>query len=254
MLKKANPHEGGATRIHWAYRATARGESWHGYLWGEVFGIIAHRARRTLPCLRWMTDGALPCESCERMTETYWRGYVPIVRESDGRPCLVVIGPAAMQFVERCKYRDRVIVSRGRDATDSVTVQRAPVQRAWHTSLDGLKRPAELAETLLRLWAIPPLTEWARGRGAAGATASADGPMPAVGGAPAGRTGAVDAASPADGPMPAVGGAPAGRTAAVDAASSADGPMPAADAMRSLLARLREQRVHNGSDRGHHRQ
>ena len=228
MLKKANPHEGGASRIHWAYRPTARGESWHGYIWGDVWGIIAHRARRTVPCLRWITDDAIPCESCERMVETYWRGYVPVVRESDGRPCLVVVGPAAMQFLDRCRYRDRIIVSRGRDVTDSVTVQRAPVQRVWHTSLDGLKRPAELADTLLRLWAIPALTAWYMSRGVAGATASDEGPIPAAEGAATGR-------------------------GVAGAAASAEGPIPAADAVRSLLARVREQqRIPNGTHRGHH--
>lgn len=158
-LPRKTPREGGRT-IHWTYRGTDRGEEWFGYLWGEVHGYLCHTRGRSKPCLHEMTGGELSCEGCTLGIGVQWLGYVPIVRESDGRPVFVIVHATAAQLVESLKWRTRVLISRGAEADDGTAVVRAPAQRQWQTTLAGLMAPADLTRTLLTVWKMPALTAW----------------------------------------------------------------------------------------------
>lgn len=159
-LPTCSPGGSDRSTFHWAFRSTDPGGSWHAYLWGQIHGFMAHPSRRTKPCVEVLTDGKLRCELPNCPHGRQWIGYVPLVRESDGRPCMVIIHEHAASLLDGVGWRSRVLVMREAGQHDGVSVCRAMVQREWDTRLVALRRPADLTQTLLAVWKMPELCAW----------------------------------------------------------------------------------------------
>lgn len=165
-LKKGAPGKGGQVRADsFSYYGVPSGtkSSFGAWLAGPVYWAQAHEhtkaAPGTKPCLDWMTDGALRCPRCRPHTVPTWIGWVPLYREEDHKPILVLIHESAMDLVAGLSYPVRVLVGRC-DDTSSVFVKRAESQIAFKTENDQRKCPVDLTANLLTMWALPQLDEW----------------------------------------------------------------------------------------------
>lgn len=159
------PPGGGGRRphLHWVYIPTPRGKKWQAWIAGPCHWFLCHTKGRSKPCLHAMTGGELTCDVCSPFNVPECIGYQPLYRESDGRPCQVVVHEYTREQIDALKLHQAVWVSRGEGATDAVSIGPMLSGGTRYTSrLPERLRPADLTETLLRMWGIPDLVEWYR--------------------------------------------------------------------------------------------
>lgn len=161
-LRQTPPGRGGVpARVFWVYIPTGKGEQWHAHVAGPCHWFECHTKGRSKPCLRCITGDELKCESCGPFNPVEPVGYQPLYRESDGRPCMTIVHDYAREQVDALKLHQRVVVGRNRGSTDGVYVMAAlKTEPRYQTQLPERKRPADLTDTLLRVWAMPELTAW----------------------------------------------------------------------------------------------
>lgn len=170
-LKKGTPGKGGQARVEsFSYTPVqvGLGKAWFGTLAGEVYWCLAHEHTEqdhgTKPCLNWLTDGALRCRRCSRVKPPAWIGYVPIYRELDGRPVVVIVHECAADLLDGLRYPQTVFVGRV-DATAGVFVRAAKDQVTFKTEIESRKRPIDVTPQLLAMWKLPDLETWLSSRG-----------------------------------------------------------------------------------------
>lgn len=170
-LKKGTPGKGAeSARDAFSHTPVGHGlkNAWTGYIAGETYWCQAHEhkppvALGTKPCLTWMTDGALPCARCKPRVVPTWIGYVPIYREVDHEPCIVIVHESVMDVIADLRYATRVWVGRI-DAVSSVYVRRAESQLpVWKSTHEQRQGPRDITPDLLLMWGIPMLEQWLRG-------------------------------------------------------------------------------------------
>lgn len=161
-LPQVSPGAGGKRpRVHFAYVTTTAGKPWRAWVAGACHWFTVHPKGKTKPCLHEMTKGELTCERCDAGHGWEIAGYMPLYRESDARPVMVIVHEYTRELVDQLKLHSRVLVGRGEDKTDGVYVIPNPDQRPPYTStLPERMRPADLTETLLRVWRLPDLVTW----------------------------------------------------------------------------------------------
>lgn len=166
-LKKGTPGRGGGARADsFSYCPVAHGlkNSFSAWLAGEPYWCDeAHehtdRDPGTKPCLHWMTDGALSCPRCRQARPVKCIGWVPLYREQDARPVIVIVHESASDLLAGLHYPDFVIVGRV-DKKDSVFVRRSDNRVSLTTNVESRKRPVNIACNLLMMWRMPELNEW----------------------------------------------------------------------------------------------
>jgi hypothetical protein len=162
---RQSPSGGGGReqRVHFAYVKTAHGKTgyWHAHVAGPCHWFECHTKGKSQPCLHTITCGALTCPQCESTAPVETIGYQPFWRESDGRPTMVIVHDYTREQIDGLRLHTRVVVGRGDDPSDAVWVVPAlnPEPR-FTTTLAVKRRPADLTDTLLRVWKIPALTQW----------------------------------------------------------------------------------------------
>lgn len=170
-LKKGTPGKGGESpRDAFSHTPVGHGlkNAWTGYIAGETYWCQAHEhkppvALGTKPCLTWMTDGALPCARCKPRVLPTWIGYVPVYREVDHEPCIVIVHESVMDVIANLRYATRVWVGRT-DAVSSVYVRRTDDQKpVWKSTHEQRQGPRDITPDLLAMWGIPMLEQWLRG-------------------------------------------------------------------------------------------
>lgn len=146
---------------HFRYVPTKPGATWYAYLAGDAHWFLAHTKGRSKPCLHAMTGGQLVCERCAQVTPPQVIGYVPLYREVDSRPVMVIVYEYERERLATFKLHQRVLVGREEQQSDGVylTVALNP-KPIFHTTLKHRMKPADLTHVLLRLWGIPELTHW----------------------------------------------------------------------------------------------
>lgn len=161
-LKTKTPGEGGGKRrVHFVHVITKANQTWHAHVAGPCHWYECHCKGRTKPCLAWLTDGELACERCSPLAPTEDIGYMPLYREVDGKPCFVVVHDYVRDKVDALKLHQRVMVGRGSEQSDGVYVLPALNPRPlYETSRADFRQPADLTESLLRVWGIPDLVAW----------------------------------------------------------------------------------------------
>lgn len=186
MLPQNRPGDRKPGYTHFRYVSTANGAQWHAYTAGSPSWFDCHTKGRTKPCLHVMTAGELPCERCAESKPIEVIGYLPLYREIDARPVMVILHEEQRERADVLRLHSRVLVGREIDKADGVWV--APALKptpAFHSTLQERNRPADLTETLLRLWGIPALVDWYR-KNAARLKAEATPITPLIDGLPAG--------------------------------------------------------------------
>lgn len=165
MALPQTPPGGGDRRraLHFGYVKTFHGTNWHAWLAGPAHWFSCHTKGKTKPCLNEMTGGELTCERCALAHAVEVVGYVPLWRETDSKPVMVIVHEYTREVVDALKVHQRVTIGRGDEKSDGVYVVPAlkPEPR-FHTTLPEKMRPADLTETLLKVWGIPELATWYR--------------------------------------------------------------------------------------------
>jgi hypothetical protein len=148
-------------RVHWHYPTTPTNSKWHGWIAGNCHWFECHTKGKSQPCTEVMTGGELRCPRCDACQPTEVIGYQPIYREIDNRPCFVILHEYTREVVDALKLHQRVIVCRGPEQSDGCAIVPAlnPEPR-FQTKLQERLQPADLTETLLRVWRIPELVQW----------------------------------------------------------------------------------------------
>jgi hypothetical protein len=165
-LKKGTPGKGGQGRIDsFSYTPVADGvkNSFAGWLAGDPYWALAHEHTKatpgTKPCLDWLTDGALRCPRCRPHTKPVWIGWVPLYREQDTKPIIVIVHESAMDLLHGLAFPVRVVVGRV-DEKSSIFVKRAETQVAFKTENEQRKHARDVTIDLLSMWQIPELERW----------------------------------------------------------------------------------------------
>lgn len=110
-----------------------------------------------------MTGGELACEICSPFEVPTVIGFQPLYAGADGRPCQVIVHDYARDHIDALKLHHPVTVERGSGPTDTVSLLPLLGKGVKYTSsLSERMKPADLTETLLRMWRMPDLTEWYR--------------------------------------------------------------------------------------------
>jgi hypothetical protein len=161
-IKRRTPGGGGPSRTDsFSYDRTLTDKPWWGWLAGEPVWIVGHLENRpTKICVDWATDGKVPCWRCGPRAILEDIAYVPIYRESDGAPILVIVYDNSYDFLVKCKHLDYVRVVREGADTERVTVQKNLHQKKYVTSLKRRQTPVDLSEDLVRMWDLNEYTEW----------------------------------------------------------------------------------------------
>jgi len=163
-LPQTPPGRGGRrAHVHWVYVPTQAGKKWPAHIAGPCHWFACHTKGRSKPCLHDLTGGELTCEVCSPFEVPSILGYQPLYHGADGRPCMVVVHDYARDHVDTLKLHHPVVISRGDGPTDTVSI--TPLLgngRKYTSTLAERMKPADLTETLLRMWRMPDLTEWYR--------------------------------------------------------------------------------------------
>lgn len=163
-LPQKPPGRGAANRrVHFPFATTPRGGSWEAYIAGPCHWYDCHTIGRSKPCLCEMTDGELVCDRDHDLDEPRTLGYQPLYAASNGRPCFVIVYDYAREQIDKLRLHFLVQVSREKGKSETVAIVHhkltAPL---YHSTRADLMRPADLTESLLRIWKIPELVAWYR--------------------------------------------------------------------------------------------
>lgn len=136
-------------------------KAWAGWVAAKPYWCKAHTSDKgSKPCLKWITNGALPCPRCSPTNKPTRIAYVAIYRESDLHPGLVVCHESTEDLLVELHYGLYVMVQRELGDTSSVAVRRAMAQKPFSSRKSSRQREADLTLSLLTMWKITELTSW----------------------------------------------------------------------------------------------
>lgn len=165
-LKKGSPGKGGHVRADsFSYTPVERGlkNAFGAWIAGDVYWCEAHEHTEkqpgTKPCLDWLTEGSLRCPRCRPHVVPTWIGYVPLYREQDHKPVLVVVHESAMDLLNGLTYPTYVMVGRV-DLKSGVFVRKSDIPLSLKTENEQRKRPVDITRDLIAMWRIPELERW----------------------------------------------------------------------------------------------
>jgi hypothetical protein len=168
MFRQADPGEGSSKPVQFRYhKGWLPGESWEAWLAGPIQWIECHTHpdAHSKPCLAWITHNALKCPRCGPKFHREKLGFVPVYRCVNLQDKLIILREPQREMTDLLEFGDLVICSK-EDAKDApITVQKANRQRKLSSTLPRRQVPADLEYSLLTLWKINELWEWARQRG-----------------------------------------------------------------------------------------
>jgi len=168
-VKKGTPGKGGGSRPDsFSYTPVPFGTKnvFNAWLAGPIYWAEeAHeykpKQEPTKPCVHWLTDGALKCRRCARGEPVRCIGWVPLYREVDSAPVIVIVHETVSDLTSKLTYADFVIVGRVGDK-DSVFVKRSESQPVLRTEKESRKRPVDITRDLLVIWAMEDYNLWLR--------------------------------------------------------------------------------------------
>lgn len=173
-LRKGTPGRGAGSQFEtFSYTPVGYGlkGAFAAYLAGEPYWCDeAHEYHKamgpTQPCQHWITSGELDCPRCRKQPAVKKIAWVPLWREQDGQPILVIVHDSAADLLAGLRYPDCVLVGRV-SGTSSVFVRKSDNGLSFKTENEARKRPVQIASQLVRLWRMPDLEAWLK-RGAKG--------------------------------------------------------------------------------------
>lgn len=159
------PPGGGGQRkhTHWHYVSTEAGKTWNAWMAGRTHWYTCHTKGKSKVCADAMTGGQVRCKLCSPMNVAEVIGYVPLYREIDGRPTVVIVHEYSREQVDLLRMHQCVLVGRGIESSDGVWVAAHPKGGAKYTStLKERNTPADMTETILKFWGNEEFTAWYR--------------------------------------------------------------------------------------------
>jgi hypothetical protein len=163
-LQQRPPGGGGRRpRVHFIYTATPPGPkcNWHAYVAGPCHWFDCHTKGKSKPCVHIVTNGDLHCPICSPLNCPEVIGYLPLYRQIDGRPSMVIVHEYSREQIDTLKLHERVLIGRGEGPTDAVwAIPAMSKEPRYQSRLPERNAPADLTETLLRIWNLPDLVEW----------------------------------------------------------------------------------------------
>lgn len=172
LPRKGTPGQGGEVRADsFSYTPVrdALKNSFSAYLAGEPYWCKAHEHKPphqpgTKPCLTHLTDGQVKCSRCRPHVLPTWIGWVPLYREEDGWPIIVIVHESAMDMLREVRYPMRVLVGRCTE-TSGAFVKRTENHPAFRTDNEQRKCARDITADLLSMWGLPELEEWLMSQG-----------------------------------------------------------------------------------------
>lgn len=182
MALRGNPPRGKNGGEHWKYIGDHGPRGWYGFTAGPAIGLDTHPSvlgprPKTKPCLHALTGGQLACPWCGKMP-LGWHCYLPLWREEDSRPCLLVMGEDMWDRASTLEPLELVFVSRGTQKSDGTFITKHGNRRKFITSLPSREQPQDISAALLTIWGVPELTSWYALRGASDNAVSLPPPPP----------------------------------------------------------------------------
>lgn len=162
MQIKSEPPGGVRSRVeHFPYCSTPNGDRWKAFVAGSAVWIRSHGRNRTTVCATWFTDGEVECQFCKAFDQWEVRGYVPLYRDADSHPCMVIVYEDVRHTVDALNFLERVIVGKEKDPTATVWVQPSPVQHPpFQTSLPHRLKPCDFSRSMLAVWRNQDVCNW----------------------------------------------------------------------------------------------
>lgn len=163
ILPQAAPGEGGKKdHEHFSHWSIGGGERHHAYVAGKTQWFVAHPSDRgTKPCLHWMTKGELPCRFCALHKMPAEIGYVPVWRQVDWRPLVVIVYETEREWIDKLQLHDRVLIGRETELGARLWVRRTLDQEPrFSTTLPRRMVAQDITRSLIVLWKLPELTAW----------------------------------------------------------------------------------------------
>jgi hypothetical protein len=142
-----------------AFNAWMAGEPY----WAEEAHEHTDADPGTKPCLNWLTDGAVKCVRCRRGRPVTCIGWVPLYRELDGKPIIVIVHEHVADLLKGIVHPQYVLVGRV-DNKSSVFIKKSESNLVMRTDKDSRKRRIDVVPDLLTMWGLPELNEWLRGQ------------------------------------------------------------------------------------------
>lgn len=163
--------DGCARSLHFRYLKGYKGEELFAWLAGPVMWFDMHTSDQgSKPCLHRMTGGELTCRYC-RYKEPVCKGACGWYHAQDKKPYMLYLDESkrdeydAFRPFSRIKFgREKV---KGAPVWAALCLNQEP---AWSSPLPECQRPADLTESLLRIWDLPELVLWYNGTHGAGDT------------------------------------------------------------------------------------
>jgi len=160
--RESTSGEGGQRKaVHFTYVATTPGKPWHAYIAGPCKWFDCHCKGRTKPCVHRITAGELVCPLWSPMDPWESTGFLPLWREVDWAPVMVIVHENVKELVEKHKHRARVLIGREEGQTAGVWVIPPLKAGGSMSSTDERKtKPQDVWPTLVRVWKNAALAEW----------------------------------------------------------------------------------------------
>lgn len=160
-FRSKTPGEGGQVRaFHNTHLKTRNGEKWYAHIAGPILWLECHTKGYSKPCLHWITRGELVCKRCHPLDPKEDLGYIPIYRERDGKPGFCVVKDYARDIVDKIALHARIVIQRGEEKSDGLSVNPSTDGRRYHSTRADFMQSVDLTPSLLRVFAMPELTQW----------------------------------------------------------------------------------------------
>lgn len=151
------------TRHHFGYTGCECGQKWHAFIAGKPLWLYLHGSQWSKPCCEKITGGELSCDYCNKGVEKIVKGYVPVWRDADHKPCTVIVWEEIRDVVDALPLHSRAIVGRGKSQRDPIYIARAMNQEPPFRPVNAeMMAAADVTESALRLLKCPELTAWYR--------------------------------------------------------------------------------------------
>jgi hypothetical protein len=149
---------------HFAYLKGYKGEELYGYLAGPVVWLELHTSDRgSQPCLHLLTGGELSCSKC-KYGEPSRKGALGFYHAKDWKPYFVWVDESREDIYAGFRWLAKLKFGREKLKGSPVWAALCLSQHDEFPTTDPRrKKPIDLTESLLRIFADDALTLWYRG-------------------------------------------------------------------------------------------
>jgi len=156
-----DPNRDRRNRRHFSYVNTEPGKQWAAYIAGSTWWCWVHGSIRSKPCSERISGGEVACEYCSKKIPSIVKGYVPLYRQTDYRPCCTVVFEEIRDVVDALALHCRVAVGRGTKKTDPIYVARAMEAVPAYVPINAeMTAPADITSSVLQMWGDRELRQW----------------------------------------------------------------------------------------------